>query len=358
MAKKILVINPGSTTTKVAVYADREIVWNDTLHHSVEELSRYSAINDQLPMRLRSVTAALADAGIDLRFDAVIGRGGLLKPTPGGVYEVTELMRRDLLNSPLHHACNLGGIIADDIARISGGRAFIADPEVVDEMMDEARLTGIKEIRRRSVFHALNSKAVARRYAASLGKKYEDLNIIVVHLGGGISVGAHRRGKVVDVNNALDGDGPFSPERAGTVPADDLAELCFSGRYTLPEVKRLLNGKGGATSLLGSNDMRAVLRLAEEGVEPEAGVMKAMAYAVAKEIGSRQVALRGDVDAIILTGGMAHSQYFISLLQPWISFIAPIVVKAGEDELDSLAYNAYNALMGIFPIQIYNPKIG
>lgn len=353
---RILVINPGSTTTKVAVYNDMTPLWTETFNHSAVELSCFDNVNQQLSLRHDAVMDALNKHGEALDFQAVIGRGGLLKPTPGGVYEVTELMCHDLLNAELRHACNLGGVLAEDVARQCGARAFIADPEVVDEMMDEARYTGIVGIRRRSVFHALNSKAVARRYAASLGCRYDELNLIVVHLGGGISVGAHRHGRVVDVNNALDGDGPFSPERAGTVPAADFAELCFSGHYTLAEVKRMLNGRGGVTALLGTNDMRSAMEQAELGEEPAASVIKSMAYSVAKEVGARQVALRGDVDAIILTGGIAHSEYFVKLLSYWISYIAPIVVNAGEDELDSLAYNAYNALTGAFPIMTYKPK--
>ncbi|MDE6383123.1 MAG: butyrate kinase [Paramuribaculum sp.] len=353
---KILVINPGSTSTKLAIYEDRELLWKHTIHHSVDELRQFAMINDQLPMRLEAIREALAADGYAVDFDGVIGRGGLLKPTPGGVYEVTDLMRHDLLNAELQHACNLGGVLAEDIADMCGARSFIADPEVVDELMPEARLTGLKGVARRSVFHALNSKAVARRYAASIGKEYEALNLIVAHLGGGVSVSAHRHGKVVDVNNAISGEGPFSPERAGTISADDMVELCFSGRYTKKELKRMINGQGGVTSLLGTNDMRMALAEASESIEPAASVIKAMAYNIAKEIGARQVALRGDVDAIIFTGGISHSEYFLSLIESWISYVAPIVVSGAEDELDALAYNAYNALVGAVPISVYAPK--
>lgn len=353
---KILVINPGSTSTKLAVYEGRDLLWKHTIYHSVDDLRQFATINDQLAMRHSAILEALSEGGFGLDFDGVIGRGGLLKPTPGGVYEVTERVRHDLLNAQLQHACNLGGVLAEDIAAECGARSFIADPEVVDELMDEARITGLKDVERRSVFHALNSKAVARRYAASLGKRYEDLNLIVAHLGGGVSVSAHCRGKVVDVNNAISGEGPFSPERAGTIAADDMVELCFSGRYTKMEIKRMINGQGGVTSLLGTNDMRAALAEAAEGREPAATVMKAMAYNIAKEIGARHVALRGHVDAIIFTGGISHSEYFLSLIESWISYIAPIVVSGAEDELDALAYNAYNALRGDVPIAVYDPK--
>lgn len=353
---KILVINPGSTSTKLAIYNDRNLLWKHTIYHSVDELRRYTTINDQLPMRLEAINKALAEGGYTVDFDGVIGRGGLLKPTPGGVYEVTDLVRHDLLNAQLQHACNLGGVLAEDIANQCGARSFIADPEVVDELMPEARLTGLKGVERRSVFHALNSKAVARRYAASIGKEYEDLNLIVAHLGGGVSVSAHLKGKVVDVNNGISGEGPFSPERVGTIAADDMVDLCFSGQYTQEQLRRMINGQGGVTSLLGTNDMRTALAEAAEGVEPAASVIKAMAYNIAKEIGARQVALRGDVDAIIFTGGISHSEYFLSLITDWISYIAPIVVSGAEDELDALAYNAYNALKGVMPISVYDPK--
>lgn len=352
----ILVINPGSTSTKLAIYLDRRLEWHHTIHHPIEQLHKCATIKDQLPIRLEAIDMALTDTGIPYHFDAVIGRGGLLRPTPGGVYEVTPLIIHDLLEAELQHACNLGGVMALDIARRhNNAKAFIADPEVVDEMMPEARLTGIKGLTRRSVFHALNTKAAARRYAASIGKKYHELNLIIAHLGGGISVAAHLKGKVVDVNNAIGGDGPISPERSGSIAATDIVELCFSGRHTRKEIERLLNGGGGIASLLGTNDMREAIDEAEKGKQPASDIIKAMAYSIAKEIGARQVALRGDVDAIILTGGIARSQYFISLISHWVSYIAPIIVNSDDNEMEALASNAYNALAGILPLSVYNP---
>lgn len=353
---KILVINPGSTSTKLAVYDKDKQLWKHTIHHQVEELANFSHPNDQLDYRLAAIRKALAETEFaDCRFDAVIGRGGLLRPTPGGVYEVDEAIKHDLIHARMEHACNLGGLLADIIARESHCPAYIADPEVVDEFIPEARLSGIPEIERHSIFHALNSKAVSRRYAASIGKNYEDLNLIVVHLGGGISVGAHRKGRVIDVNNALNGDGPFSPERAGTVPADQLAELCFSGRYTLKEIKKLCNGRGGLSAHLGTNDVSVIAGRAAAGEEPYKSVLDSMIYTVAKEVGARYVGLRGEVDAIIITGGIAHSEYCVEKLKSWIDYLAPIVVRAGEDELGSLAYNAYGALTGTLPIITYRP---
>ncbi len=353
---KIFVINPGSTSTKLALYEDEKQVWIGAAHHPVDELKRYHHVNEQYEYRKDFVLRTLYEAGIPLEFDAVIARGGLLKPTPGGVYAINEQMKYDLLHAQMEHACNLGALIADELGRECGCPAYIADPEVVDEFMPEARLSGIPEIRRISIFHALNSKAVSRRYAASIGKHYEDLNLIVVHLGGGISVGAHCKGRVIDVNNALNGDGPFSPERAGTVPADQLVELCFSGKYNLRQVKKMLNGAGGLSAHLGETDMKAIAAKAEAGEQPYKHVLDSMLYTVAKEAGARYVALRGEVDALIITGGIAHSAYCVKVLRSWMDCLGPIVLMPGEDEMGSLAYNALSALKGEMELTVYHPE--
>lgn len=352
---KIFVINPGSTSTKLAVYEDETPIWTKSVHHPVEELAVFQSVSEQYEYRKEFIVRTLSEAGIPLAFDAVIARGGLLKPTPGGVYAVNERMKHDLIYAEKEHASNLGALIADELSRVCNCPAYIADPVVVDERMPEARLTGIPGMERISIFHALNSKAVSRKYAASVDKRYEDLNLIVVHLGGGISVSAHRKGLVVDVNNALDGDGPFSPERAGTVPAGQLAELCFSGKYSLRQVKKMLSGGGGLNGHLGETDMIAIAAKAEAGEEPYKGVLDAMMYTVAKETGARYVALRGQVDAIILTGGIAHSKYCVSVLKGWIDYLAPIVLMPGEDEMGSLAYNALGALKNELELQVYRP---
>lgn len=352
---KIFVINPGSTSTKFSLYENENEVWKTTVHHPAEELATFRHANDQLDYRDQAMHRAIAEAGLPLNFDAVIGRGGLLRPTPSGVYEVDDLIKHDLIHAKMEHVCNLGALLADNLAKECGCRSFIADPEVVDEFMPEARFSGIPEIERRSVFHALNGKAVARRYAKSIHRPYDELNLIVVHMGGGISVAAHRRGKVVDVNNALDGDGPIAPERAGTIPATQFAELCFSGKYTLHEIKKMLNGRGGLAAHLGINDMRIIEERALNGDEQANALLNAMIYSVAKEIGSRAVALRGKVDAIIMTGGIAHSRYIVDKIVDWAGFIAPIVMRPGEDEMGSLAYNAYAALTGELPISVYDP---
>ena len=350
---RIFVINPGSTSTKLAIYDDEKQIWTSNVHHPVEELANFRHISEQYEYRKQYILNTLNEAGYPVQFDAIIARGGLLKPTQGGVYAVNEAMKHDLIHAQMEHASNLGGLIADELAKECHCPAYIADPVVVDELIPEARLTGIPEINRISIFHALNSKAVSRKYAASIGKNYEDLNIIVVHMGGGISISAHQNGKVVDVNNALNGDGPFSPERAGTIPAGQLAELCFSGKYTLAQIKKMLNGKGGLTAHLGETDMKLIASKAEAGTEPYKHVLDTMLYTVAKEAGARYVTLRGKVDAIILTGGIAHSAYCVSVLKNWIECLGPIVMMPGEDEMGSLAYNALGALKGELPLQVY-----
>lgn len=356
---KILVINPGSTSTKIAIYENEEKKWGFNVKHPVEELDKFLRPIEQLEYRDRAIRDALKANGFQLDFDAVMARGGLLKPTPSGVYEMNDKIKHDLTYPNLEHPCNLGGMIASDLARDCGPKchAFISDPEVVDEMMPEAKITGFPQIRRKSVFHALNTKAMGRVYAKSIGKKYEDLNFIMAHLGGGISVSAHCHGKVIDTNNAINGDGPFSPERAGSIPTQQLCELCFSGKYTLAEVKKMIMGRGGCAAHLGTSDMVEIENRALAGEEPFRYVFNSMAYATAKEIGSRAVALKGEVDAIIITGGIAHSKPFVDEIKKWCGWIGKFVVIPGEDEMGSLANNAYRALMGEYKLVDYLPDL-
>ena len=323
---KILVINPGSTSTKLAVYEEVEPVWKQSVFHPAKELAQFHHINEQYEYRRTHVLDALRRANIPMAFDAVVLYVYLLKPIPGGVYRIDERMKHDLWHSSMEHASNLAALIADELAKEIGCPAFIADPVVTDELRDVARLSGIPEIPRLSVFHALNSRAVSRRYAASIRRKYEELNLVVAHLGGGISVSAHHHGRVVDVNNALNGEGPFSPERAGTVPARQLVDLCFSGKYTQAEIRKLLNGKGGLLAYLGTTDVQTIVRWAHAGNANHKLVLEAMVYTVAKQIGAMHVALHGQTDAIILTGGIANNAYVISLLREWIEGLARIVV--------------------------------
>lgn len=350
---KILVINPGSTSTKLAVYEDDKPIWTSGAHHPTSELRHFHNSIEQYEYRMEFIRKRLADGNMPVQFDAVIARGGLLKPLEGGVYLVNDKMKQDLRHADMDHACNLGALLADELATECGCQAFIADPVVVDELRDEARYTGIPEIKRKSVFHALNSKAVSRQYASSIGKRYDELNIIVAHLGGGISVSAHRQGRVVDVNNALDGEGPFSTERAGTVPAGQLVDLCFSGKYSIKQIKRMISGGGGLLAYTGTNDMITITREAEEGEEPTRSVLNAMLYTIAKQIGAMQIALDGNVDAVILTGGIAHSRYCTDILTQKVGFIAPIIVMPGENEIGSLAYNAFGVLTGKLKLKVY-----
>lgn len=344
---RILAINPGSTSTKIAVYENENRLFVTTFYHSPEALSHFPTILSQYDYRKELIIDELKKENLFSDFDAIVGRGGLLKPIASGVYEVNEVMKNDLRNATMQHACNLGGLLAEDIALlIPGCKAYIADPVVVDELDDVARLLGSPLMMRKSVFHALNHKAIARKYARSVNKKYEELDLIVAHLGGGISVAAHRQGRVIDVNNALEGSGPFSPERAGTLPARQLVDLCFSGDYTQEEIKKMITGRGGLMAHLGTTDARDVVKRINEGDARAELVLKSMIYNIAKEIGSMSVVLHGKVDAILLTGGISYNDYCINKLKEYIAFIAPVYVFPGEDEMEALAFNALGALRG------------
>lgn len=345
---RILVINPGSTSTKIGVYDDDLLVMEDTLRHSNEELAHFPSISDQYAFRKDMILHSLERGGITLdTLDAVCGRGGLLRPISGGTYKVNEIMIEDLKKGYSgQHASNLGGIIASEIAGSIDVPAFIVDPVVVDEMQPLARISGFSLIDRKSIFHALNQKAVARRYAKQAGKSYDELRLIVTHMGGGITVGAHCYGKVIDVNNGLHGDGPFSPERAGTVPTGELVELCYSGTYFRKEIMSQLVGQGGLVGYLGTNDAVTVEKRIENGDKEAELIYDAMAYQVAKEIGSAAAVLEGKVDAIILTGGLAYGKQYVEMIASRVRWIADVVVYPGEDELQALAEGALRVLMG------------
>ncbi len=348
MAFNILVINPGSTSTKIALFEDENEVFSVNIPHSTEELSKFKRITDQYEFRKKLILDELAKRNVDLStLSAVVGRGGLLKPIPSGTYRVNEKMLEDLrIGVQGEHASNLGGIIADAIARPLDIPAFIVDPVVVDEMEPIAKISGLPQIERRSIFHALNQKCVARLAANELGKKYVEVNLIVVHLGGGISVGAHRKGKVVDVNNALNGDGPFAPERAGGLPVWDAMQLALSGKYTKDELKKMLAGKGGMVAYLGTNDMREVNKRIAEGDEKAKLIKEAMAYQVAKEIGANAAVLEGKVDAIVISGGLAYDDDFVEMIKKRVEFIARVMVYPGGDEMKALALGALRVLKG------------
>ena len=350
MKSLVLVINPGSTSTKIAVYDRSESLWQSTIRHSTEELARYASIGEQLPFRKQLILEQLKTVDVDLsQLQAVIGRGGLIKSVASGIYPVNDLMKEHLrMGFQGQHASNLGGLIAADIAALceQDVQAFIADPVVVDEMQPCARIAGHPLFERRSIFHALNQKAVARMYAHEKGIPYEELNLVVAHLGGGISVGAHCHGRVIDVNQALDGEGPFSPERSGTLPAGQLVALCFSGDHTHSEITAMLTGKGGLIALCNSNNVQQLAIDAQTGNDHTKLVLEALCYQVAKEIGAMSVVLKGDVNSIILTGGIAHNSWITDQIAQYVQFIAPIQVYPGEDEMIALAMNVQMALSG------------
>ena len=353
---RILVINPGSTSTKIGVFDNDILIMEKTIRHSTEVLSEFSSIIDQHDFRKQTILEALDEDGMNIsKLAAVCGRGGLLRPIEGGTYSVNDIMLSDLRKGILgQHASNLGGIIAFDIAQALNIPSFIVDPVVVDELDPIARISGFSLIERKSIFHALNQKAVARRYAKEVGRPYEELRLIVTHLGGGITVGSHLNGRVVDVNNGLHGDGPFSPERAGTVPAGDLVDLCFSGQYYRHEIMKKLVGQGGMVGYLGTNDAVTVEKRIKKGDQDAKRIYDAMAYQVAREIGSASAVLSGQVDAILLTGGLAHGKEFVEAISARVGWIADVIVHPGENELQALAEGAVRVLSGEEQAKVYS----
>jgi butyrate kinase len=346
---KILSINPGSTSTKFAVYEDEKLVCLHTIRHTTEELKIYPNLFDQYEFRKNLMLDYLKKDNIDLSdLSAVVGRGGLVRPLESGVYKVNDKLIVDLKSSlGGEHASNLGGVIAKEIADgIPNCQAFIADPIVVDEMQDVARISGLPSFPRRSTFHALNHKAIARKYAAANGTSYEELNLVIVHLGGGVSVAAHAKGKVIDTNQALDGFGPFSPERAGTLDAGVLVNMCFEGKYSRAEIHRMLVGNGGLVAHLGTNEVLVVLQRIEAGDAHAKLVLEAMCYNVAKEIGAMLAVLHGKADAVILTGGIARSKFVVNYIKEMVSTMAKVVVYPGEDEMEALAMSGLRVLRG------------
>ena len=354
---RLLIINPGSTSTKVGIYENGALSFEKTIRHGAE-MERLKDLKSQLPVRQKLILNILEEENIDVdSMDAIVGRGGLLHPLDGGVYEVNAAMIDDMTACRYGwHSSNLGGILAYNIATRHNLKAYIADPVIVDELEPLARISGWHSIERISIFHPLNQKAVARRFCREHGGSPQNCNLIIAHMGGGISVGAHRRGKVIDVNNALSGDGPFSPERSGGLPIFSLIELCYSGKYSESELKKALVGGGGLTSYLGTSDAREVERRIISGDEKANLIYEAMAYQVAKEIGSAAAVLKGDVDAILLTGGLAYGEGFVKWIIDRIGFIAPVHVYPGEDELTALAEAVSEALAGREPIRVYEKE--
>jgi len=354
MTYNILAINPGSTSTKIAVYKNEDQLFTTSISHTPEELAGFKSVNEQFEWRKGLILKNLAENNIDMKkLSAVVGRGGVISPIESGVYEVNDDLIHDLLNARMQHASNLGGLLARDIADSIGVKSYIADPVVVDEMMPYARISGVPELPRESIFHALNQKAVARLFAKESDKKYEDLNLVVCHMGGGCTVSAHRRGRVIDTTNALDGCGPISPERSVSLPPGPLIRLCFSGKYTEEELLKLVHGKGGLYAHLGTTSVPEALdRIMAHDLHAML-ILRAMCYSIAKEIGAMSVALKGDVDAILLTGGIAHSKRVTDFIADHVDSIAPIFVYPGENELKALSENALAVLRGERSVKTY-----
>ena len=353
---RILAINPGSTSTKFAVYFERECVLNKTIRHSMDELLRYKNVTDQFDFRKGLIIDSLMDEGIEVdSIKIIIGRGGLTYPLESGVYRVNHLMLKHVREGVLgQHASNLGPLLADYIAlQIPGAQAYVADPVVTDELCDVARIAGHPGFQRHSIFHALNQKATARMHAERSGKMYEEMNLIVVHLGGGISVGAHKNGRVIDVNNAFDGEGPFSPERSGTLPVGQLIGICFSRKYSEDQVRRMVVGEGGYVGYLGTNNAMEVEKMAASGDEKAQLLQNALIYQVSKMIGEMAVVLEGNIDGILLTGGIAFSENLTARITKKVKFLAQVFVYPGEDELQALAMNALLVAKNEIPVKEY-----
>jgi len=353
---KILAINPGSTSTKIALFEGEAPIFTKSLTHSADEIKKYDKISDQYDFRKKVILDAVKESGTDLsEIDVIVGRGGNMKPVQGGVYEINEAMVEDLRAGVMgQHASNLGGIIAYFIAAELGIHSYVVDPAVVDELEEYARISGMPDIVRKSKDHPLNQKAAARMAAKELGGNYTDYNFVVAHLGGGISVGAHKKGKIVDVNDALDGDGPFSPERSGGVPVGSLVDMCFSGKYTKDEIKKKITGSGGLVAYLGTNDGREVQRMIKAGDKYAKLIYETMAYQISKEIGAASTVLKGDVDTIILTGGIAYDTEFVSWIKERVAFIAPVKVYPGENEMKAMVQGVLRVLKGEEQLKSYN----
>jgi butyrate kinase len=357
MMIQILAINPGSTSTKIAVFQNSRPIFLKNVVHKASELEEFEKITDQYEFRKTCILKELEESHIEIdKIQVIVARGGLLQPIKSGIYRINERMKSDLQKNIFgEHASNLGALIADDLAKhIPDCQAFIADPVVVDELEDVARFTGHPKFKRYSIFHALNQKAIGRAYARLINRKYEDLNLIIAHMGGGVSVGAHRLGRVIDVNQALDGEGPFSPERSGTLPAGALARLCFEDGISLDEIRKMITGHGGLMAYLGTNSAYEVELMAQDGNEDARLIQDAMAYQIGKEIGALSSVLKGSVDAIILTGGISHNTMVVEYIKSMVSFVAPVVIYPGEDEMHALAWNGLMIIKGEIQAKEYD----
>lgn len=353
---KIFAVNPGSTSTKVALFDDDKELWSESESYPVEVIAQSKNMAEKIEFRYLKILQMLERHNTRVGdIDAFAGRGGLLRPVESGAWIVNDDMLEDIYSEAYGvHASNLGAPLARRLAQEAGGKpAYIVDPVVVDERVPEASISGVPELPFRSIFHALNQRAVAHRVAVQLGKPYEECSFVIAHLGGGVSVGAHRRGRVIDVNQALGGTGPMSPERAGTVPAQGLIDMCFSGKLTKAEINRKITGQGGLTAHLGTNDFREVMKMAGNGDEKAGLIFEALCHQIAKEIGSMATVLRGELDAVVITGGLAHSEELCSGIGERVSWIAKVIIAPGEDELQALTEGVLRVLRGGAEAKVY-----
>ncbi|MCX7817442.1 MAG: butyrate kinase [Syntrophales bacterium] len=346
-AKKLLVINVGSTSTKVAIFKGEKAIAVDTIRYTAEELSKFSTLEDQLPRREEDVINFILTKGIPPEeIDLIVSRGGLGKPSPAGAYRINEKMCSDLIEGKYgKHPSALGPAMALRLSEKTGKPAIVIDAPSTDEFQPIARISGIPEVERKSAFHALNQKAAARRLAKQLGKRYEEINCVVAHIGGGITIGAHRKGEVIDCTHGLS-EGPFTPERAGGLPSLELINLAFSGKYEKKQLESYLVGRGGLTAYLGTNDAQKIEEMISKGDEKAKLIYEAMAYQIAKDIGAMATVLKGELEAIVITGGLAHSSMLINWIEDRVKFIAPVFVFPGEDEMQALAEGGLRVLSG------------
>jgi butyrate kinase len=345
---RILVINPGSTSTKIALFENEHCLWSETIQYNREQLEPFENVLDQLEMRRRDLEQRLIDNDIDLNtLSAIVGRGGPFKPLTSGTYEITQDLLDDIQNGRVQaeHISNIGVLLARELGLKAGKSAYFVDPVSVDEFEPIARISGLPELERRSLLHALNVKAIAYRYAEEHKKFLIDINLIVAHLGGGISICPLKKGRIIDVNNANEG-GPFSPERVGSLPVSSLIKLCYSGEFTYEEMKKRLIGNGGLVAYLETNDTREVEERIQAGDQKAKLIYQAMSYQIAKEIGAMATVLQGSVEAILLTGGIAHSTMLTQWIQDRVSYIAPVYLYPGEDEMESMAMGVLRVLRG------------
>ncbi len=354
--KKILAINPGSTSTKFAIYEGKTAIFEHTLRHEAQEIAKYSRVIEQLAWRKSLIIEGLKQYDVELSdIEAVVGRGGLTHPIQGGIYAVNDELYADTRDSKQEHASNLGALLAREIAQECGKGvgSYIADPVVVDELSEVARISGHPLFPRRSAFHALNSRAIARHHATDSGSRYEDMSLIVVHMGGGVSVSVHDKGRIVDVTNALSGDGSFSPERAGRIEPMALVDACYSGKYSQKQMQKMLVGEGGLVAHLGCNSMYQVVMAALDGVEESRLIVEAFCYNVSKDVGAMATTLSGKVDGILITGGIAFNDTITGMLKKRLDWIAPVTVYPGEDELGALVSSVVGVLKGEITPKVY-----